>query len=108
MNRRLLSLLLIAPTAALAADPAPMTEELPPPPPIVESGQVIEPEVTIKQDEKGTTYEYRVNGQLTLIRVVPKVGAPYYFVDSDGDGELDTRREGPVNDAVNQWILFRW
>jgi hypothetical protein len=108
MNRRLLSLLLIAPTAALAADPAPMTEELPPPPPIEESGQVIEPEVTIKQDEKGTTYEYRVNGQLTLIRVVPKVGAPYYFVDSDGDGELDVRREGPVNDAVNQWILFRW
>jgi hypothetical protein len=108
MNRRLLTLLFLTSTAAMAVQAATPTEELPPPPPIEESGQVIEPEVTIKQDEKGTTYEYRVNGQLTLVRVVPKVGAPYYFVDSDGDGELDIRREGPVDEAVNQWILFRW
>lgn len=108
MKRRLISLLLTLPAAALAADEAPITEDVPSPPPVVESGQVIEPEVTIKQDERGTTYEYRVNGQLTLVRVIPKVGPPYYFVDSDGDGELDIRRQGPVTEAVNQWILFRW
>jgi len=109
MKRRLLSLLLpLLPASALAAEPAAVTEDIPPPPPIVESGQVIEPEVTIKQDDKGTTYEYRVNGQLTLVRVVPKVGPPYYFVDSDNDGVLDMQQQGPVNSSVNQWILFRW
>jgi hypothetical protein len=107
MNRHLLSLLLLMPAVALAADPEPLTENVPPPP-VLQSGEAIEPEVTIKQDEQETVYEYRVNGQLTLVRVIPKVGPPYYFVDSDGDGELDMRREGPVNDSVNQWILFRW
>lgn len=107
MKRLLLSLLSLVSVNTLAAEPAPITEDIPPPP-IMESGQVIEPEVTIKQDEKGTTYEYRVNGRLTLVRVVPKIGAPYYFVDSNNDGVLDMRQQGPVNDSVNQWILFRW
>ena len=106
--KRLLSLLMMMPLGAMAEEPAAITEDIPPPPPIVESGQVIEPEVTIKQDEKGTTYEYRVNGRLTLLRVVPKVGPPYYFVDSNNDGVLDMEQKGPVYDSVNQWILFRW
>lgn len=112
MKRRLLSLMLMSPAAVLAADQAadqaPMTQDIPPPPPVVQSGETIEPEVSIKQDEKGTTYEYRVNGRLTLVRVIPKVGPPYYFVDTNNDGVLDTREEGPVNSSVNQWILFRW
>lgn len=107
MKRFLSCLLLLMPAVVLAADPAPLTEEVPPPP-VLESGEAIEPEVTIRQEGKETVYEYRVNGKLTLVRVIPPFGAPYYFVDSDGDGKLDMRREGPVNDSVNQWILFRW
>lgn len=111
MNRNLLSLLLImlavAPGAVTAADAEPITDTVPPPP-VLQSGEAIEPEVTIRQEGKETIYEYRVNGQLTLVRVIPAFGPPYYFVDSDGDGELDMRREGPINDSVNQWILFRW
>jgi hypothetical protein len=107
MNRRLFSLMLLLPAVSLAADPEPITDSVPPPP-VVQSGEALEPEVTIKQEGKETIYEYRVNGRLTLVRVIPPFGAPYYFVDSDGDGELDMRREGPVNDSVNQWILFRW
>ncbi len=102
------SLMLTAPMVVLAQQPEPIIEDIPPPPAVIEDGQGIEPEVTITQSEKGTTYEYRVNGQLTLVRVVPAVGPPYYFVDSNGDGELDMRQEGPVTDSVNQWILFRW
>lgn len=108
MKRSLVACLFaFLPMVALAAEPAPESQDIPPPP-VLESGEVIEPEVTITQSEKGTTYEYRVNGQLTLVRVVPAVGPPYYFVDSNGDGELDMRQEGPVKDSVNQWILFRW
>jgi hypothetical protein len=107
MNRRLFSLMLLLPAVALAADPEPITDSVPPPP-VLQSGEALEPEVTIKQEGQETIYEYRVNGELTLLRVIPPFGAPYYFVDSDGDGELDMRREGPVDDAVNQWILFRW
>lgn len=83
---------------------------LPPPPPVVkEGGETIEPEVTIIKNEKKTVYEYRVNGQVYMVRVVPAVGKPYYFLDTNGDGELDIEKTGePTNDAINQWVLFRW
>ncbi len=102
----LLPLLLVEPLAAEKSGPAP----LPPPPPVAqEGGETIEPEVTIIKDEKKTVYEYRVNGQVYMVRVVPAAGEPYYFLDTDGDGELDIEKTGePTNDAVNQWVLFRW
>ena len=90
----------------LAAEDAPV----PPPPPVVqEGGETLEPEVTITKDEKKTVYEYRVNGQVYMVRVIPAAGKPYYFLDTDGDGELDVEKTGePTNDAINQWVLFRW
>ena len=53
MNRNLLSLLLImlavAPGAVTAADAEPITDTVPPPP-VLQSGDAIEAEVTIRQD----------------------------------------------------------
>jgi hypothetical protein len=80
----------------------------PPPPPQLESGQPLEPEVTIRRTDRETIYEYRRNGQLFLVRVQPTVGPPYHFVDVNGDGNLDYRPGEPVRDNINQWILFRW
>ena len=83
--------------------------EPPPPPPVLQSGEPLEPDVTIIKDEKKTVYEYRINGQLYMVKVEPKVGKPYYFLDSNGDGQLDVQETGkPSNAAINQWILFRW
>lgn len=69
-----------------------------------------EPEVTITQRGDDTVEEFRAHGQLYMIKVKPKRGAPYYLVDMDGDGTLESRRGdlGESDVVVPQWILFRW
>jgi len=50
------------------------------------------PDVTVVAGEKRTVYEYRQNGQLRMIKVVPKHAPPYYLVPRDesrGFGDLE-------------------
>ena len=82
--------------------------DAPPPPEPLVSGESLEPEVTIRRNERETVYEYRRNGQLFMVRVLPVVGPPYYFVDVDGDGALEYRPGDPHQNNVNQWLLHRW
>ena len=90
----------------------PLQAEQPPQPPSVPAapvpGQVMPPGVTIIQTDNETIYEYRAGSHLYMVRVVPKSGAPYYFFDRNGDGELDIDKDDPHSSVVNQWILFRW
>lgn len=82
--------------------------DAPPPPPPMQSGEPLEPEVTIRRTDRETVYEYRRNGQLFLVRVQPRFGPPYHFVDVNGDGQLEYRPGDPVRDNIHQWILWRW
>lgn len=50
-------------------------------------------------------YEYRVNGELVEIKVVPEVGPEYYLVPADGGGWI---RESETELLVPSWVLFRW
>ena len=95
---------------AVSASDGQIIENIPPLPPVLSSGEPLEPDVTIREAEQGTVYEYRIEGKLVMIKVQPKGGAaPYYFVDSDGDGELEYTADDPTGGMdVNQWILFRW
>lgn len=77
-------------------------------PPALVDGAAIEPDVTIIKKEEGTIYEYRINGQLYMVKVQPEVGPAYYLVDRDGDGEFDSRSSDPTKISVPQWILLRW
>jgi hypothetical protein len=88
--------------------PPPPTVQAPPPPPPVESGEPLEPQVRILETPRETIYEYRRNGRLVLVRVQPRFGPPYHFIDFDGDGSLDYRPGEPVHDNINQWILLTW
>jgi len=81
---------------------------LPPPLPEDDRDRLPEPEVRIIQREDRTIEEYRVNGELRYIKVIPIKGAPYYFVDTNGDGILDRQFNSLDNPPLNQWILFRW
>lgn len=92
--------------AAVAEDPVPLSAPSPPPP--LQSGEPLEPEVTIRRTEREIIYEYRRNGELFMVRVQPRVGPPYHFVDMNNDGILDYRPGEPVRNNINQWILFRW
>jgi hypothetical protein len=77
------------------------------PQPLVD-GQSIEPEINIIQKEDRTVEEYRANGQLYMIKVTPTVGKPYYFIDTDGDGSLESKQFELQSDLVPNWILLEW
>lgn len=84
--------------------------EAPPPPPVVQSGEALEPEVTIREERQETIYEYRVAGKLVMVKVQPKGDMPpYYFYNQDNDAELEYSQVHPQHvPNVNQWVLFRW
>ncbi len=111
---RQLSLVLIFFLPAVAW-PEPALEEPPaapePPelPPRVQSGEEMEPDITIIRKGKDTIQEYRRGGRLYMIKVKPQVGPAYYLLDSNGDGRMDVRKNDlDKNVDVNQWMLLEW
>jgi len=109
----LLIALLGSPTLAQSEDlPPPEVEavpEVPEPPLPVQSGEALEPDITIIRRGEDIVQEYRVNGQLYMIKVVPKHGRPYYLIDSDHDGTLDVRRSDIEEGIrIHQWKIFSW
>ena len=87
-------------------------QDIPEPPVLpdpVESGEAIEPEVTIIRKDDATIEEYRVNGALYMVKITPTIGKPYYLVDKDGDGQMESRVNNIYQDMpVPQWVLFSW
>ncbi|MEE8379338.1 MAG: DUF2782 domain-containing protein [Gammaproteobacteria bacterium] len=66
-------------------------------------------QVTIKGDNNEVISEFRINGQLYMIRITPNKGVPYYLVDADGDGNLETRWNELAPDLlIPAWVLLRW
>lgn len=98
----------VLPMLATGIAVAQETVDAPPLPPPLQSGEALEPDVTIIQRDDEKVYEYRVSGRVYMVKVVPVVGPAYYFLDQDGDGELDATRYGPEEVSVPQWVLFRW
>ena len=49
--------------------------------------------------------EYRVQGQLRMVRVQPARGPVYYMIDSNGDGRLDSNK-GEVSPVY--FKLYGW
>ena len=76
----------------------------PPPAPSLEEARG--PDVTLIAGEERTVYEYRQNGKLRMIKVVPKVGKPYYLVPRDpttGFGDLEQ-----AETLVPRWVLIEF
>ena len=63
------------------------------------------PEVVIRHGEDKTFYEYRVNGVLKEIKVVPSIGKPYYLVPADGGGWIEQDKSQLL---VPSWVIFKW
>ncbi|MCX4187611.1 DUF2782 domain-containing protein [Methylophaga sp. OBS4] len=92
-----------------AADEESIMEKPPVIPEPLQSGESIEPDITIIQKEDRTIEEYRVSGQLYMIKVTPSVGRPYYLMDTDGDGSLESRQfELDSGLLIPNWILLEW
>jgi hypothetical protein len=101
-------------TLSLLCAAAQAQESAPPPPPMPAQvaeplpGEELEPEVTIIRREGDVIEEYRVGGQLYMVKITPSKGLPYYLVDSDGDGSLETRRNELDDPEVVKWRIFSW
>ncbi len=91
-------------TADLAAVPEP--PELPMP---VQSGETLAPDITIIRKGKKTIQEYRKNGELYMVKIIPDIGPAYYYIDTDGDGNMDVRGSDlDKGTNINQWKIFEW
>ena len=112
MKHILYSMLLALAIPAYAEAPPADLEDVPEPPALpdpVESGESIEPQVTIIHKEDVVIEEYRINGRFYMAKITPAVGKPYYLVDKDGDGQLESRVNDIYEDIpVPQWVLFSW
>lgn len=107
-------LLLVAlplPLSVLAKEPPanlqPL-EEVPPPPVIgSEDNAAGEPQITIIKKEGETVEEYRINGQLYMLKVTPKHGVPYYMHKEDSNGGW--LMDGPNQPlSIPKWTIFRF
>ena len=116
MRRMLPLLLLLALPLAQAADPAPAPAAgkpatpasaiplpaIPPPPP--ELSPLDEPQVTIKKRDGETVEEFRLNGQLYMIKVTPTSGPAYYLVDKQGNGSF-VRQDFDSGVRPPMWVI---
>ncbi|MGQ0442769.1 MAG: DUF2782 domain-containing protein [Methylophilaceae bacterium] len=99
----------LLPTLAWAATPAnaePL-EEVPSPPKVQDGEALDEPEITIRKKGKETIEEYRINGELYMMKIIPEHGVPYYLHKEDQEGGWINIGPNPPL-AIPKWILFRF
>jgi hypothetical protein len=84
--------------------------DIPPPPPAtLQLAPGVEPEVRIIRREKETVEEFRIAGQLYMMRVTPVGGStPYYLVDYFGDGNFARTASFDSGVRVPMWVIRSW
>lgn len=110
----LLLLVLLFSSATALAQQEPLPPDLEPVPDGPPAGAVnddpdVLPEVTIRRLTNAVIREYRVNDRLYMVQVVPVRGLPYFLLDTDGNGSLETR----YNDLDDRimipgWVILSW
>lgn len=110
--RYVLVVALALPLMVVAADNLPDLEPLPeppPPPPGMELEPGAEPEVTIIKKGEDTVEEYRVNGELYMMKVTPPHGTSYFLIKEDKTGPWERMDSGPGDPlAIPKWVLFNF
>jgi hypothetical protein len=94
---------------AQPAPPPPKLEplpEAPPPPAAIANDPELEPQITVVRRETETIEEYRVGGRLTMVKVTPKHGRPYYLVADGASGTFTRHDSLDTGLKVPLWVLF--
>ena len=71
-----------------------------------EEGELKGPDIVIIAEEERTIFEFRQAGELRMVRVVPRIGKPYYLVPRD-----QTRGFGNLERAdmlVPSWVIVEF
>jgi hypothetical protein len=112
MRKLLLTLGLIAVSNILFAEEEQGFAAVPEPPELpmpVQSGETLAPDITIIRKGKKIIQEFRRNGDLYMIKIVPQIGPAYYLIDTNGDGNMDVRKNDlDAGNQINQWKLLEW
>lgn len=88
-----------------------LDEGVPIPPKVQDENSRLEPTVDIRRDEEDNLIEeYRLDGRVYMIKITPKNGIPYYYLDDDGDGELELRESDRSAHPVKPvyWKIKEW
>lgn len=94
-----------APNKTPPADLQPL-EDIPPPV-ISNEENADEPQITIVKKKGETIEEYRINGQLYMMKITPAHGVPYYLHKEDQDGSwVNTGPTPPL--SIPKWTIFRF
>ena len=67
----------------------------------------LEPEVTIRSEGGIIHEEYRINGRLYMIKIIPAKGPPYYLMDYEGNGRF-RRSDLEPQIAIPNWVIKRF
>ena len=67
-------------------------------------------QVAVRTEANGDVIEeYRVAGQLRMVKVTPSRGPAYYLMDENGDGRLDkSKGAGEKDISPVYWKLYGW
>jgi hypothetical protein len=82
--------------------------DIPPPPTVANNPSDTPPQITIKHKGTNKIEEYRMNGRLYMVRIIPAGGKPYYLIDPKGDGQFV--RQDIMNGGLRppMWVLHQW
>ena len=89
----------------------PADGDVPVPPKVVDESELLEPTVEISRDDDDNIIEeYRFEGRVYMVKVTPKHGVPYYYMDDDGDGTLELSDADSVRNPVKpaMWKIKEW
>jgi hypothetical protein len=66
------------------------------------------PQVSVRQRDRDTVEEARVNGILVWIKVTPRYGRPYFLIPTGGGNTYIRRDSLDTALKVPMWTLFSW
>lgn len=92
--------------------PLPEIPELPPDPdqplpPDIQPDPELETQVTIIKRGEDTIEEHRINGELLMIKVIPRIGPPYYL-KKNTTREYHTHPEAGIDVSPPMWQLLKF
>lgn len=104
MRYSFLLLALLSGGLALAAAPSDRPPDLVPVPD-GPPGPGDAPEITITPSSQGRVVEYRANGKLYMLKIIPRIGKPYYLIDQKGDGQF--ARQDSLDSGLRppMWVI---
>lgn len=91
-----------------APEPPAPTEEKSSLPPELELDPSLEPEITIREGKDEMIEEYRVNGELYMIKITPRIGKPYYLVNRRRATGMTHPGDMGSGISVPMWEIYRF